>query len=140
MGDALSIALISIKQLVNTRSGHRLSPSGFTVCLPEELIILTLSLKKWLTNAQLCSKLPFTLWRLVNEDQVCLQAIQFTYYGDPQSIISKDLYYSNCNLVIFMDYEYDIYTIANIDIAKTHQKPILSNIQKWFTQQAEAKY
>ena len=49
-GDILSIALVSTKQLVDIRSGHKLSPSGFTVCLPKKLIILTLRPKKWLTN------------------------------------------------------------------------------------------
>ena len=48
--DVSSIASVSTKQLVNTRSGYKLSPSSFTVCLPEELIIPTLRLKKWLTN------------------------------------------------------------------------------------------
>ena len=61
VSDASSIALASTKQLVDTRSGHRLSLSGFIVRLPEELIILTLRLKKRLTNAQLRSKLLFTL-------------------------------------------------------------------------------
>ena len=60
-GDALSIASVSTEQLVDTRSGHKLSPSGSTVCLPEELIIPTLRPKKRLTNAQLYGKLPFTL-------------------------------------------------------------------------------
>jgi len=58
----------STKQLVNTRSGRRLSPGGSTVRLPKKFIILTLRLNKWLTNAQLRSKLLFTLWRLVNKD------------------------------------------------------------------------
>ena len=66
--DALSIVLVSTKRLVDIRSGRRLSPSGFIVRLPKELIIPTLRLKKRLTNAQLRSKLPFTLWRLVNKD------------------------------------------------------------------------
>jgi len=66
--DALSIALASTKQLVDIRNGRRLSLSGSTVRLPEELIVLTLRLNKQLTNAQLRSKLPFTLWRLVNKD------------------------------------------------------------------------
>ena len=60
-GNALSIVLVNTKQLINTKSGHRLSPNGFTVYLPEELIILALHPKKWLTNAQLYSKLLFTL-------------------------------------------------------------------------------
>jgi hypothetical protein len=68
VGNALSIALVSTKQLVDIRSGRGLSPGSSTVRLPKELIILTLRLKKRLTNAQLRSKLPFTLWRLVNED------------------------------------------------------------------------
>ena len=59
--NALSIASVSVKQLVNIRSRCRLSPSNFIVCLPKELIIPTLRLKKWLTNAQLHSKLLFTL-------------------------------------------------------------------------------
>jgi hypothetical protein len=61
VGDALSIASVSTKQLVDIRSGRRLSPSGSTVRLPKELIVLTLRLKKRLTNAQLRSKLLFTL-------------------------------------------------------------------------------
>jgi len=68
VGDTSSIALVSTKQLVNIRSGHRLSPSGSTVRLLEKFIVLTLRLKKWLTNAQLRGKLPFTLWWLVNKD------------------------------------------------------------------------
>ena len=61
IGDALFIALVSIKQLVNIRSGRKLSLNSFTVYLPKELIIPTLRLKKRLTNMQLYSKLPFTL-------------------------------------------------------------------------------
>jgi len=61
ISDILSIASASTKQLVDTRSGCGLSPGGFTVRLPEKLIILTLRLNKWLTNAQLRSKLLFTL-------------------------------------------------------------------------------
>ncbi|OCK86524.1 uncharacterized protein K441DRAFT_480309, partial [Cenococcum geophilum 1.58] len=110
------------------------------VRLPEELIVPTLRPKKRLTNAQLRGKLPFTLWRLVNEDQVCLRAIQLTHYGDPQSTVSKDLCCSNCNPAIFMDCEYDIRTSHSADIAKTRREPMLSNIQKWFTQWAEARY
>ena len=68
VGDALSIALVSTEQLVNIKSGRRLSPSGSIVRLPKELIVLTLCPKKRLTDVQLYSKLPFTLWRLVNED------------------------------------------------------------------------
>ena len=60
-GNALSIALVSTKQLVDIRSGHGLSPSGSIVRLPKELIVLTLCLKKRLTNVQLYSKLLFTL-------------------------------------------------------------------------------
>ena len=67
-GDVLSIVLVSTEQLVDIRSRCKLNPGGFIVCLPEELIVLTLCLKKWLTNMQLYSKLLFTLWRLVNED------------------------------------------------------------------------
>jgi len=59
--DALSIVSANTKQLVDIRSGCGLSLSGFTVRLPEELIIPTLCLKKWLTNTQLCGKLLFTL-------------------------------------------------------------------------------
>ena len=59
--NALSIASVSTKQLVDIRSGYRLSPSGSIVRLPKELIVLALRLKKRLTNAQLYSKLPFTL-------------------------------------------------------------------------------
>jgi len=59
--DASSVVLASTKQLVNIRSGRGLSPSGFIIRLPKELIVLTLYLKKWLINAQLCSKLLFTL-------------------------------------------------------------------------------
>ena len=70
--NALSIALASTKQLVNIRSGHRLSPSSSIVRLPKELIILTLRPNKRLTNTQLRSKLLFTLQQLVNKDQVCL--------------------------------------------------------------------
>jgi len=70
--NALSIVLASTKQLVDIRSGYRLSPGGSIVRLPKELIILTLRLNKQLTNAQLHSKLLFTLWRLVNKDQVYL--------------------------------------------------------------------
>jgi hypothetical protein len=61
VGNALSIALVSTKQLVDIRSGRRLSPSSSIVRLPKELIVLTLRLKKRLTNTQLRSKLPFTL-------------------------------------------------------------------------------
>ena len=49
-GDTLSIALVNIKQLVDIKSGCRLSPSSFIVCLPKEFIIPTLRLKKRLTN------------------------------------------------------------------------------------------
>ena len=66
--DILSIASVSTKQLADIRSGHRLSLSGSIVCLSKKLIVLTLRPKKQLTNTQLCSKLPFTLWQLVNED------------------------------------------------------------------------
>ena len=59
--DVLFIASASTEQLVDTRSGCGLSPSGFTVRLPKELIILTLRLKKRLINTQLCGKLLFTL-------------------------------------------------------------------------------
>jgi len=59
--DALSIALANIKQLVDIKSGRGLSPSSSTVCLPKELIVLTLRLKKQLTNMQLRGKLLFTL-------------------------------------------------------------------------------
>ena len=51
ISDTLSITLISIKQLIDIRSRHRLSPSNSIVYLPEKLIILTLYLKKRLTNA-----------------------------------------------------------------------------------------
>ena len=71
-GDILSIASVSTEQLVDIRSKRGLSPSGFTVHLLKKLIIPTLRPKKRLTNAQLHNKLPFTLWRLVNKDQVCL--------------------------------------------------------------------
>ena len=67
-GNASPIASVSTKQLVDTRSGRRLSPGGSIVRLPKELIIPTLRLKKRLINAQLHSKLLFTLWRLVNEN------------------------------------------------------------------------
>ena len=67
-GDALSIASVSIKQLVDIRSGRGLSFSNSIVCLLKELIVPTLCLKKRLTNMQLCNKLPFTLWRLVNKN------------------------------------------------------------------------
>jgi hypothetical protein len=50
-GDASSIALVSTKQLVDTRSGRRLSPSSSIVRLPKELIVPTLRPKKRLTNA-----------------------------------------------------------------------------------------
>ena len=50
MGDVLSITSVSIKQLVDIKSGRRLSPSSSIICLPEELIIPTLRLKKRLTN------------------------------------------------------------------------------------------
>ena len=60
-GDALSIVLVSTKQLVNIKSGPRLSPNSFIVCLFKKLIMLTLRLKKRLTNAQLYSKLLFIL-------------------------------------------------------------------------------
>ena len=66
--DALSIALVSTKQLVDIRSGRRLSSSNFIIHLPKELIVPTLCPKKRLTNAQLYNKLPFTLWRLVNKN------------------------------------------------------------------------
>jgi hypothetical protein len=138
--DASSIASVSAEQLVDTRSGRGLSPGGSTVRLPEELILPTLRPKKRLTNAQLRGKLPFTLWRLVNEDQVCLRAIQLTHYGDPPSTVSKDLCCSNCNPAIFTDCEYDIRTSHSADIAKTRREPMLSNIQKWFTRWAEARY
>ena len=49
-GDALFIILVSTKQLIDIKSRCGLSLSGFTVRLPEELIILTLCLKKRLTN------------------------------------------------------------------------------------------
>src|SRR6266705_1864366 len=52
-GDASSIASVSTKHLVDTRSGRGLSPSGSTVRLPEEFIIPTLRPKKRLTNTQL---------------------------------------------------------------------------------------
>jgi len=61
INNALFIALISTKKLVNIKSRHGLSPGGFTVRLLKKLIILTLYLKKGLINAQLRSKLPFTL-------------------------------------------------------------------------------
>ena len=61
VGNTLSIVLVSTEQLADIRSGHRLSPSSFTVYLPKKLIIPTLCLKKRLTNIQLYSKLPFTL-------------------------------------------------------------------------------
>jgi len=44
--DTLSIVSASTKQLVDTRSGRRLSPSSFIVYLPKKLIIPTLRLKK----------------------------------------------------------------------------------------------
>ena len=50
-GNALSIASVSTKQLVDIRSGRGLSLSGSIVRLPKELIIPTLRPKKWLTNA-----------------------------------------------------------------------------------------
>ena len=50
-GDALSIILVSTKQLADIRSGCGLSPNSSTVCLPKELIIPTLRPKKRLTNA-----------------------------------------------------------------------------------------
>jgi len=59
--NALFIVSVSTKQLVDIRSGYRLSPSGSIVRLPKELIVLTLCLKKRLTNIQLRGKLPFTL-------------------------------------------------------------------------------
>ena len=59
--NTLSIALVSTKQLINTKNRHRLSPNNSTVCLLKELIIPILHLKKRLTNIQLYSKLPFTL-------------------------------------------------------------------------------
>jgi len=59
--DASSIASASTKQLVDIRSGRGLSPGGFIVRLLKKLIILTLRLKKRLTNAQLRGKLLFTL-------------------------------------------------------------------------------
>ena len=49
-GNALSIASVSTEQLADIRSKRGLSPSSFTVRLPEELIIPTLCLKKQLTN------------------------------------------------------------------------------------------
>ena len=70
--NASSIASVSTEQLVDIRNRYGLSPGGSIVRLPKEFIILTLYLKKRLTNAQLYSKLLFTLWRLVNEDQVYL--------------------------------------------------------------------
>jgi len=59
--DILSIASASTKQLVDIRSRRGLSPSSSTVRLPKEFIVLTLRLKKRLTNTQLHSKLLFTL-------------------------------------------------------------------------------
>ena len=56
-GDASSIVSVSTEQLVDIRSGRGLSPSGSIVCLPEEFIIPTLCLKKWLTNTQLRGKI-----------------------------------------------------------------------------------
>jgi hypothetical protein len=50
-GDALSIVLVSTEQLADIRSGRRLSLSSFIIRLPEELIVLTLRLKKQLINA-----------------------------------------------------------------------------------------
>ena len=50
VSDVLSIALVSTKQLVNTKNKYRLSPSSSIVYLPKELIIPTLRLKKRLTN------------------------------------------------------------------------------------------
>ena len=49
-GDALSITLVSTKQLINTKNGYMLSPNSSTVRLLKEFIILTLRLKKQLTN------------------------------------------------------------------------------------------
>ena len=59
--NALSIALVSTKQLVNIKSERGLSLGGSIVRLPEKFIVLTLRPKKWLTNTQLRSKLLFTL-------------------------------------------------------------------------------
>ena len=50
IGDTLFIVLVSTEQLIDIRSGHKLSPSNFIVRLPKELIVLTLCLKKRLTN------------------------------------------------------------------------------------------
>ena len=61
INDTLSIASVSTKQLINIKSRCGLSPNNSIVYLPEEFIILTLCLKKRLTNIQLHSKLPFTL-------------------------------------------------------------------------------
>ena len=61
VGDASPIVSVSTKQLVNTRSGRRLSLSSSIVRLPKKLIVPTLRPKKRLTNTQLRNKLPFTL-------------------------------------------------------------------------------
>ena len=50
ISDALSIVLVSIKQLADIRSGYRLSPNSFIIYLSKEFIIPTLRLKKRLTN------------------------------------------------------------------------------------------
>ena len=50
ISNALPIASVSTKQLVNIRSGRRLSLNSFIIRLLKELIIPTLRLKKRLTN------------------------------------------------------------------------------------------
>ena len=50
ISDTLSIASVSAKQLVDIKSGRRLSPSGSIIRLFKELIVPTLCPKKWLTN------------------------------------------------------------------------------------------
>lgn len=70
----------------------------------------------------------------------CVVNCRSPHYGDPPSTVSKDLCCSNCNPAIFTDCEYDIRTSHSADIAKTRREPMLSNIQKWFTRWAEARY